>query len=91
MAGAYPRPFKHVRDEHSPHVRRNKNSASFRETTSSETEPPRSSARLAGEDAVTVITLEPYFWCLRCAYFQNPGRRIKAPLKRFLSGVQKTT
>ena len=65
--------------------------ASFRKTTSSETEPPRSSARLAGEDTVTVITLEPYFWCLRCAYFQNPGRRIKAPLKRFLSGVQKTT
>ena len=80
MEATEPFEIRHVRVGHDPSVVRNKNSLSKLRGTSSETEPPRSSARLAGEDAVTMITLEPDFWCLSCPYFQNPGRRITKSL-----------
>ena len=87
MEATDPFVYKHVRDEHAPHVRRNKNSASFRATTSSETEPPRSSAQPAGE-AVRMYVVEPDYWCLRCAYFKiDDMGRIKIPVKYILSSA----
>ena len=79
--------IRHVRVGHDPSVVKNPYRKSLH-GTSSETEPPRSSARLAGEDAVTMITLEPDYWCLRCPYFKiDDMGRIKIPVKYILSSA----
>ena len=85
MAGAYPRPFKHVKDGHFPIVVVNFHRAANR----SSQKPPRKSPRLAGEEAaVLMYDVEPDYWCLRCAYFKiDDMGRIKIPVKYILSSA----
>ena len=77
MAGAYPRPFKHVKNGHFPTVVVNFHRAANR----SSQKPPRKSPRLAGEEAaVLMYDVEPDYWCLRCPYYEsNTDRRCKKP------------
>ena len=77
MAGAYPRPFKHVKDGHFPTVVVNFHRAANR----SSQKPPRKSPRLAGEEAaVLMYDVEPDYWCLRCPYYEsNTDRRCTKP------------
>ena len=77
MAGAYPRPFKHVKDGHFPIVVVNFHRAANR----SSQKPPRKSPRLAGEEAaVLMYDVEPDYWCLRCPYYEsNTDRRCTKP------------
>ena len=87
MEATEPFEIRHVRVGHDPYVVRNKNSFSKLRGTSSETEPPRSSAQPAGE-AVRMYVVEPDYWCLRCAYFKiDDMGRIKIPVKYILSSA----
>ena len=83
MAGAYPRPFKHIKNGHFPTVVRNVNAAAYL----SSQKPPRKSPRLAGEEAaVRMSDVEPDYWCLRCPYYENnTDRRCTKPTEWPLS------